>query len=153
MLPVKKILAPTDFSEIALETLGVAAELARHFGAELEVLHVIPTVPALPADPHYNFEVPAYQEALRAEAEKRLAETVKTRVGEQIPTRTRVSYGDPAREIVRAAEDDGVDLIVIATHGLTGWQHLVFGSVAEKVVRLATCPVLTIRERRHAGGG
>jgi nucleotide-binding universal stress UspA family protein len=45
-----------------------------------------------------------------------------------------------------------VDLIVIATHGLTGWQHLVFGSVAEKVVRLATCPVLTIRERRQPGG-
>ncbi len=152
MLPVKKILAPTDFSEISLETLGTAAELARHFGAELEVLHVIPTVPALPSDPHYNFEVPAYQEALRAEAEKRLAETIRSRVGGEIPTRPRVSYGEPAREIVRVAEDDGADLIVIATHGLTGWQHLVFGSVAERVVRLAACPVLTIRGRRREDG-
>ncbi len=152
MLPVKKILAPTDFSEISLETLGTAAELARHFGAELEVLHVIPTVPALPSDPHYNFEVPAYQEALRAEAEKRLAETVKSRVGPEIAARPRVSYGEPAREIVRVAEDDGADLIVIATHGLTGWQHLVFGSVAERVVRLAACPVLTIRGRRREDG-
>ncbi|HUV14514.1 MAG TPA: universal stress protein, partial [Acidobacteriota bacterium] len=62
-----------------------------------------------------------------------------------VKSRTMVSYGDPAKEIVRIAEEESVDLIVIATHGLTGWQHLVFGSVAEKVVRTAKCPVLTVR--------
>lgn len=148
MLPIARILAPTDFSDISLETLSTAAELARHFGAELEVLHVIPPVPALPSDPHYNFEVPAYQEALRTDAERRLTEMLLARLGGDASARPRISHGDPAREIVRVADEDRVDLIVIATHGLTGWQHLVFGSVAEKVVRLARCPVLTLR-----GGG
>lgn len=150
MLPVRKILAPTDFSRISLETLGIAAELAQHFGAELEVLHVIPPVPALPSDPHYNFEVPAYQEALKADAERRLLEMLHGRFGSELKACPRVSHGDPSREIVRVAVEDGADLIVIATHGLTGWQHLVFGSVAEKVVRMAGCPVLTVRE---TGGG
>ena len=56
-----------------------------------------------------------------------------------------IRYGDASREIVRIAREEEADVIVIATHGLTGWRHLVFGSVAEKVVRLAECPVLTIR--------
>ena len=59
-----------------------------------------------------------------------------------------MSHGDPAKEIVRIAIDENIDMIVIATHGLTGWQHIVFGSVAEKVVRFAECPVLTVRGPR-----
>ncbi|MEJ2081744.1 MAG: universal stress protein, partial [Acidobacteriota bacterium] len=69
-----------------------------------------------------------------------------------IRTRTMVTHGDPAREIVRIARDEDADLIVIATHGLTGWQHIVFGSVAEKVVRTADRPVLTVRSRHSDEG-
>ncbi|UCF36299.1 MAG: universal stress protein [Acidobacteriota bacterium] len=149
MLPVKRVLAPTDFSDVSVETVRNASELAGHFGAELMVAHVIPPIPTLPSDPHYNFEVPAYQDALRENAERQLADTISNQVAQGIRTRTLVSYGDPAREIVRLAEEEEVDLIVIATHGLTGWQHIVFGSVAEKVVRTARCAVLTVRGASH----
>jgi nucleotide-binding universal stress UspA family protein len=145
MIAVRRILAPTDFSDISLATVVRAGEIAEHFGAELIVTHVIPPVPTLPTDPHYNFEVPAYQEALRDNAERRLAELIRSQVMASVKSRFLVSHGEPAREIVRIAEEEGVDLIVIATHGLTGWQHIVFGSVAEKVVRTAGCPVLTVR--------
>jgi len=145
MLPVRLILAPTDFSDISVKTVASASELAEHFGADLVIVHVIPPVPTLPSDPNYSFEVPAYQEALRESAQRRLQEAVQTQVTGAVHSRTLVSHGDPAREIVRIAAEESVDLIVIATHGLTGWQHIVFGSVAEKVVRTAKCPVLTVR--------
>ena len=145
MLPIHRILAPTDFSDVSVETVVRASELAEHFGAELLVAHVIPPVPTLPSDPHFNFEVPAYQDALRESAERRLSEAVQSLVEQGIRTRTLVTHGDPAREIVHIAEEEAADLIVIATHGLTGWQHLVFGSVAEKVVRTSRRPVLTVR--------
>ena len=145
MLPIRLVLAPTDFSDVSVETVVRARELAEHFSAELMVLHVIPPIPTLPSDPHYNFEVPAYQEALRENARKQIEEATRDQSASVVKSRTMVSYGDPAKEIVRIAEDESVDLIVIATHGLTGWQHLVFGSVAEKVVRTAKCPVLTVR--------
>jgi nucleotide-binding universal stress UspA family protein len=145
MLPIKLVLAPTDFSEVSVETVARARELAEHFGAELLVLNVIPPIPTLPSDPHYNFEVPAYQEALRENARRQIQEAAPDPVASGLKSQTLVSYGDPAKEIVRIAEEQSVDMIVIATHGLTGWQHLVFGSVAEKVVRTAKCPVLTVR--------
>jgi len=148
MLPIKKILAPTDFSDISVETIAGASELALHFGAELTVAHIIPPIPTLPSDPHYNFEVPAYQDALKDNAMRQLKEMISNHVSEKIKVVPRVTYGDPAKEIVRISEEENTDLIVIATHGLTGWQHLVFGSVAEKVVRTAKCPVLTIRRSK-----
>lgn len=150
MLPIKSILAPTDFSRTSLSVMRQAVELAGHFGAELIVNHVVPPIPALPPDPHYNFEIPAYQEALHESSEKRLKEVVDEQVGDRVPHRLLVTYGDPAREIVRIAAEEKADMIVIGTHGLTGWQHLVFGSVAEKVVRTARCPVLSIRVRESA---
>lgn len=145
MLPVNRLLAPTDFSDTSVETVIRASELAQHFEAELIVVHVIPPIPTLPSDPHYNFEVPAYQDALRENARRQLEETIKGLVLKNVKARALLSHGDPAKEIVRIARDEEIDMIVIATHGLTGWQHIVFGSVAEKVVRFAECPVLTVR--------
>jgi len=148
MLPIRKLLAPTDFSDTSAETVIRASELAQHFGAELLIAHVIPPIPTLPSDPHYNFEVPAYQDALRENARRQLDETIAGLVLKELKARALLSHGDPAREIVQMAREENVDMIVIATHGLTGWQHLVFGSVAEKVVRFAECPVLTVRGPR-----
>ena len=145
MLPIKRILAPTDFSDVSIDTVVSASELSAHFKAELMVAHVIPPIPTLPSDPHYNFEVPAYQDALRDNAKKQLEETIKKHVNQEIDAFPYVTYGDPAKEIVRISETEGIDLIVIATHGLTGWQHIVFGSVAERVIRTAKCPVITVR--------
>jgi nucleotide-binding universal stress UspA family protein len=145
MLPFKKILCPTDFSEPAFTALKRAEELARHFAAELIVAHVIPPVPG----PHMyadsplatSFDVPMFQQELAIRAEQMLKNLVSHH---KVGTRNLVSTGEAAPEILRIAAEEHVDLIVIASHGLTGWRRLVFGSVAEKVVRQAPCPVLTI---------
>jgi nucleotide-binding universal stress UspA family protein len=152
MLPFKKILCPTDFSEPAFTALKRAEELSRHFAAELIVAHVIPPVPGphLFPDPQasFNFDVPLYQQELAIHAEKMLQDLV---AHHKVRTRDLVTTGEAAPEILRIARQEHVDLIVIASHGLTGWRRLVYGSVAEKVVRQATCPVLTIAAPPEAG--
>jgi len=145
MLPFKKILCPTDFSEPAFVALKRAEELARHFGAELIVAHVIPPLPGphLFPDPQasFNFDLPLYQQELAIKAEQMLKDLVSHH---KVETRNLVTTGEAAPEILRIAQQEHADLIVIASHGLRGWRRLVFGSVAEKVVRQAACPVLTI---------
>jgi len=145
MLPFKKILCPTDFSEPAFAALKRAEELARHFGAELIVAHVIPPLPGphLFPDPQasFNFDLPLYQQELAIKAEQMLKDLVSHH---KVETRNLVTTGEAAPEILRIAQQEHADLIVIASHGLRGWRRLVFGSVAEKVVRHAVCPVLTI---------
>jgi len=149
MLPFQKILCPTDFSDPSYEGLQCGVELASHFGAELCVVNVVPVIPPLPPDPNFAFEIPEYERALHVEAERKLKEVVEQRIPEDVQVHTVVAHGDAADEIVRLAQEEGAGLIVIATHGLTGWRHFVFGSVAEKVVRLAQCPVLTVRAPRQ----
>ena len=146
MLPFKKILCPTDFSEPAFVALKRAEELARHFAAELIVAHVIPPLPGPHSFPDpqasFNFDVPLYPAGTGHQGG---ANAQRPGVPSyQVRTRDLVTTGEAAPEILRIAQQEHVDLIVIASHGLTGWRRLVFGSVAEKVVRQATCPVLTI---------
>ena len=147
MLAVKTILCPTDFSEPSHEGLKYAIELATQFSAELCVVNVVPAVPPLPTNPNFVFEIPEYERGLHADAERRLRELIEQRVPKSLKSRTVIGHGDAGREIVRIAEDERADLIVMATTGLTGLRHILFGSVAEKVVRLAVCPVLTVRRR------
>ena len=147
MLAIKTILCPTDFSEPSHEGLKYAIELATQFSAELCVVNVVPAVPPLPTNPNFVFEIPEYERGLHADAERRLRELIEQRVPKSLKSRTVIGHGDAGREIVRIAEDERADLIVMATTGLTGLRHILFGSVAEKVVRLAVCPVLTVRRR------
>jgi nucleotide-binding universal stress UspA family protein len=84
-------------------------------------------------------------EAVEATAKKSLEEVINQRVPKELRARQIIVLRGAADEIIRITEEEKVDLIVIATHGQTGWRHMIFGSVAEKVVRLAPCPVLTIR--------
>ena len=144
MLPFKKILAPTDFSDASMRAIGHASELASFFDGELCLVHVVEPMPATSPEFDYGFDVSGYEPGLYSSAEERLQE-VLDRISKEICARAVIRYGDAAREIVRISREEETDVIVIATHGLTGWRHLVFGSVAEKVVRLAECPVLTIR--------
>jgi nucleotide-binding universal stress UspA family protein len=148
MLPFRRILCPTDFSEPALVALKRAEELARHFSAELIVAHAIPEVPGPHAysDPPVatTFDVSLYQQELGIYAENLLKDLVSQQISPEVRTRDMVTSGRPASEILQIAAKEHVDLIVIASHGETGWRKLVFGSVAEKVVRHAPCPVLTI---------
>jgi nucleotide-binding universal stress UspA family protein len=144
MLPLRRIVCPTDFSPAAANGIAGATELSRHFQAELVLVHVLPVLPAVPSDPNFTFEVPEYERALHADAERRLAALAADLGAHGTAVRTAIGHGDAGAEIVRLAADEAADLIVIATHGTTGWRHAMFGSVAEKVVRLARRPVLTI---------
>lgn len=143
MLTVKKILCPTDFSAASKRALEIAIPLAEKFGAQIYLVHVVPAIPHVTASPTARFDVPEYERLLRSDAEKQLAETAKS-VG-AVKSHQILGHGNAADGILKAAEENGVDLIVIATAGATGWEHVVFGSVAEKVVRRAQCPVLTVR--------
>jgi nucleotide-binding universal stress UspA family protein len=147
MLPPKVILSPIDFSDPSHEALDVAADLAARFGSELLLVHVVPVVPKLPSGVSI-FKEGEYERELIQDAEKRLAEFVKKYVENGIKSRSVAGQAnDAAMEIVRTAEHEDVDLIVIATHGMTGWRRLAFGSVTEKVVRTSSCPVLVLRAR------
>jgi len=114
-----------------------------HFSAELCVVHVVSPVAHAPADPSGSGLL-ILQEMEKA-ARESLEGMVKKRIPKELLVRQIVVLGGAAEEIIQISEKERVDLIVIATHGQTGWRHFVFGSVAEKVVRLAPCPVLTIR--------
>lgn len=145
-----QILVPTDFSEHSDGALRHAAELARQFGAKLVLLHVVSNetlesiskahVPPHPVDKVY--------EDLDQETREQYANHVPPEVRKVLETEVLVLPGVPFLEIVRAARLKGVDLIVMATHGRTGLSHALVGSVTEKVVRMAPCPVLSIRPVR-----
>jgi nucleotide-binding universal stress UspA family protein len=146
MSPIRRILYPTDLSGVSLEALVMARTLAQRFGAEIDLLHVVPSLEiAYPLAPVYvpvPFDVAEYEQSLCTAAREQMT-GVAARYG--LPTErvhAIVGVGAPADEIVDTAEREKDDLIVMATHGHTGWRHLVFGSVAEKVMRLARCPVL-----------
>ena len=138
MFPLKKIVCPTDFSDASRQALGSAAELAAHFQAEVCMVHVLEAQPRDLA-PHVDAA------DMRAAVERELRKFAEILSQKNIRVDVVLGEGDAADEIVRIAHDEHADLIVIATHGITGWRHLAFGSVTEKVVRLAGCPVLTIR--------
>ena len=150
MLPFGKILCPTDFSDPSYKGVEAANELAEHFSAKLILMNVITPLypigaPGVPSS--YQLEE-TYQEMGR-QASTLLKEIEQKRISKQVSTETIVAPGNAPDEIVRRAGIEKVDLIVIATHGWTGWRKLVYGSVADKVVRLSPCPVLTISE--HGG--
>ena len=144
VLSWNKIVCPTDFSAGSIEALAQATELAQHFQAGLYLVHVLPTQPETP-EWEGEADVPGVERLLSSEAEGRLRKLAKPIDEKGLRTKVVIIHGDPAEQIVRLAEDENADLIVIATHGTTGWRHLAFGSVTEKVVRHAMCPVLTIR--------
>ena len=145
MLPFKKILCPTDFSEPSYEALTAANELAVHFSAELYLVHIVALVPVTTAS-MVDFNVPAYQQELETSAKTKLQEVIDQKVSAELQVHPIVTTGDAADEIVSITKEENIDLIVIATHGRTGWRRLLFGSVAEKVMRHVLCPVLMIRD-------
>ncbi|MGM0665010.1 MAG: universal stress protein [Thermodesulfobacteriota bacterium] len=145
MLPVKKILCPTDFSEPSFVGVKGANELAAHFSAELILVHVVTPVHVYPGPyPAAGFDLEGHLEEMIGASHKSLEEVVKNKTTPDLQVQTRVLQGSPADQIVEVAGSEEVDVIVTATHGWTGWRRYIFGSVAEKVVRLATCPVLTV---------
>lgn len=145
MLPFRKVLCPTDFSAPSEAAVSAALEVARHFHASLCLVHVVGGLPPAAPDLNYTFRVPEYEAALEADAAARLKTLASRLGGEGVDADYRVGRGQAGREIVRMAHEWGADVIVIGTHGETGLAHALFGSVAERVVRLAGCPVITVR--------
>ena len=147
MLPVKKIVVPTDFSEPAREGFRKACQVAAHFKAALIVVHVNPPVPIIPAGHGaVPFNVKGYKQEMEKVSRDNLDAFVATESCGSVSVTPLIREGDVAEEIVRAAEEQAADLIVTATHGYSGWKKFILGSVTEKVVRIAPMPVLTIRE-------
>ena len=146
---LQRILVPVDFSPLSKKALLYATRLAQQFGAEIDIFHVVePEIP--PAFDGFMMAPPAVSNGAAASSAGQLKSLVNLARKAGV---TRVNSGTrcglAAFEIVEAAKELNVDLIVIATHGYTGWKHFAIGSTAERVVRAAFCPVLVVREKEH----
>jgi universal stress protein A len=142
-MEIRQILAPTDFSEYSKQAVACAYELAQTFDAKLLLLHVVePLDYPIRSYPHLVTTMLDYSER---QAHLDLAQILPETQDVKMEVTRQVVVGPPYRKIVEVAEAEKVDLIVMATHGRTGLGHLVLGSVAERVVRTASCPVLTMR--------
>jgi nucleotide-binding universal stress UspA family protein len=150
MIGFKRILCPTDMSEESFTAFPYAFDLARVFDAEIYFINVV-NINAPPAV-ELGFETTFVEFAsdLRKAASRRLEEILTSRVPTDLKFRQIVVQGSAPEQILRAVNDHEIDLVVIATHGLTGWRHMVFGSVAEKVVRQSKVPVLTVSAKLTA---
>lgn len=147
MTPFQRILVPTDFSRHSAEAIDAAAELSRRYEAPVTLAYVFePVTYALPEG--HVVQSPVQLEEMRSAFEARLAQaqTEATAAG-ALGVDSKLLTGPVAEEIADYAERGKFDLIVMGTHGRTGLRHLVLGSVAEKVVRIAPCAVLTVRVR------
>jgi universal stress protein A len=144
-LGIRSILVPIDFSIHSKKALKYAVPLAAQSGASLRLIYVVePTV--YPADLGFGQVVlPGVEDELRQKGAAELAELIETEIGDRVPASATVRTGTPSKEILAEAEEKSVDLIVVATHGHSGVEHMLFGSTAERIVRKAHCPVLTIR--------
>lgn len=148
---MKRILCPTDFSETAAAAERHAVALARALGAELVLLHVASE--ALSRETLGTPEVRRVFESQRAWVTETLAAKVRELTTGGVSARSVVKTGVPWREVVGAVEEEHADMIVMGTQGRTGLERLLIGSVAERVVRHAPCPVLTVRPDNRSIGG
>jgi len=148
-MKIERILFPTDFSEGARHALPYAVDLAKQYDAKLYILHIVYDVistsgwyvPHIPVDELYDdMEKSALKEMERGCIEA---------VGGYSKVEHSVARGMPKEEILKFAADNEVDLIVIGTHGRSGIDRILFGSTAERVVRKAPCPVLSVRLPEH----
>jgi nucleotide-binding universal stress UspA family protein len=148
MIKLQRILVPSDFSDCSDAAVRYGLELARKFGATLHLLHVVQD-PATQPWAAEGFAVPVL------EAVDQWQKDAKARLDALIPSEDRAravvscSIAAPFPEILRYAADNDIDLIVMGTHGRGGVSHMLLGSIAEKVVRRAPCPVLTVRQPEH----
>ncbi|HPB82998.1 MAG TPA: universal stress protein [Spirochaetota bacterium] len=145
MQTIENILVPIDFSDYSRKALQYAKEFALKFSAKMYLIYVFRPifedieVGVINESIQFNNEIEEY-------AREKLQKLIQDIIGSDVPVEPVIRMGRPFMEINRAAEEYDIDLIIIATHGHTGVQHLLFGSTAEKVVRKAPCPVLSLRE-------
>ena len=141
-----RIIVPTDFSSCSEEAWRLAQRLAGMSGAELVLTHVLTEAPLFREGPFIMPKVREVFEAARSFADAALGEWVAKARAEGLSARAALRTGVAYQEIVTLATDERADLIVIGTHGRGGLNRALLGSVADRVIRLAPCPVLTVRE-------
>lgn len=139
---VRRILVPVDFSDCSRDALEYAAMMAKQFKAEVVLLHVIESQGLTGG---FSLSVEERDHALEAVGGKLLADAAATLEGDGIEVAREVRKGVPYQEILKGAADHRADLIVMGTNGRAGLERLVLGSVAERIVQMGKCPVLTIR--------
>ncbi|HHT9124424.1 MAG TPA: universal stress protein [Candidatus Brocadiia bacterium] len=146
-IALNKILCPYDFSESSSYALKYAVEFASAYKAKLYLLHVFDIRAYDYGEPVYGISVPTKDaiNTIRTELANSIPEKVKKELSASGGLEAIVASGVPFYEIIKFANDNKIDLIVMGTHGRTGLAHILLGSVAEKVVRKASCPVLTVR--------
>lgn len=143
---IKKILVPIDFSDYSKNALKYAVQFSKNFKAKIYLVYVVEPV-IYPADFSMGqVAIPSMDFDLHERAEEELKNLAQNFISADIEVETLIKSGKPFVEINETAREKDVDLIIIATHGHSGVEHILFGSTAEKVVRKAPCPVLTLRE-------
>jgi nucleotide-binding universal stress UspA family protein len=143
---IRRILVPIDFSKPGEEALAVACEVASTYGAELQMVHILPEIPSPPFYDLGGFSSPGRQPGIVENTESALEDLLEERCASRgAPAGYHVLEGNPAATITRFAHDHNSDLIIMATHGLTGIMHFLMGSTTEKVLAGAECPVMVVK--------
>ncbi|MCF8259468.1 MAG: universal stress protein [Melioribacteraceae bacterium] len=146
MIDINKILVPIDFSDYSKNALKYAVEFAINFNSEMYLLNVVEPM-MYPSDfSTGEIVIPSPKIDVDFKFEEELKKLAETEISKEVQVSTAIKSGKPFLEIINYASEIDADLIIIATHGHTGVEHLLFGSTAEKVVRKAPCPVLTLRD-------
>ena len=143
---IKKILVPIDFSDYSKNALKYAVNIVETFKAEMFLIYVVEPVIYPPDFSMGQIAIPSVNTEWDERAKEELKKLAESEIPKEIKVQTIVKTGKPFIEIIDTATEKDIDLIVIATHGHSGMEHILFGSTAEKVVRKAPCPVLTLRE-------
>jgi nucleotide-binding universal stress UspA family protein len=145
MNEIKKILFPVDFSESSYQIADYVLYFAQKFNAEIYLLHVLECLMPLQGFYIPHISVETLEVDLKKAAEKKMEEFVQKNMQGCKGITSQVITGIPHVEIIKMAKEKAIDIIIMGTHGWTGLEHVIFGSVAGKVVRKAPCPVLTVR--------
>jgi nucleotide-binding universal stress UspA family protein len=150
MIQISSILVPIDFSPYGEEALRYGCALAEKFGSQVHLLHVVDDYyPFIPEASAFVDQRDDYLAGLRTGAERELAKLPQAGWCPADRLTRSVVVGTPFLDIVRYAKEHDIGLIVIGSHGRSGLAHVLMGSVAERVVRKAPCPVLTVRPGQH----
>ncbi len=149
MIEIERILVPTDFSEYSRNALRYATAFANSFHARLVLIHSCEHTVLGAGTEAYHFSVPEYIAKVEESERTTLEEWGEEIRRQGVAVETVFVVGPAANAIVDSAREKDVDMVIIATHGRTGFSHLMFGSTAEKVVRMAPCPVLTVKSPEH----
>ena|SRR5690554_6521534 len=143
---IKKVLVPIDFSDYSKSSLKYAVNFAKHFNASLILVYIIEPIVYPPDFSMGQIAIPSPGLEMDKRANEELNKLAEKEIPSDVQVKKIIKTGKPFVEIIETAADEDVDLIIIATHGHSGVEHILFGSTAEKVVRKAPCPVLTLRE-------